>query len=120
MKKVLFAIAFLIVGAGIAVGALMLTGRLADSTTPTRTTSRPAYTTTTIALRYPSTTALDAALAALCIDLQDRARVAVAALNYGDDEGRNEAIRAVGDLHSHCPPRYRTVNVPPAGPSLTP
>ena len=88
MKKFLFGVAFLIVGAGIAVAALMLTGRLADSTTPTsptRTTSRPAYTTTTI----------DAALAALCIDLQDKVL----------QDGRTRS-RAVENLRSHCPPRY--------------
>ena len=132
MKKFLFGVAFLIVGAGIAVGALMLTGRLADSTTPTshtRTTSGrvvttysptptrgPSFTTITYTTPTFTVTTLDAALAALCIDLQDRARAAVDALNYGDDEGRAEAIRAVGDLNSHCPFRYRSVSVPPAQP----
>ena len=145
MKKFLFGVAFLIVGAGIAVGALMLTGRLADSTTPTshtRTTSGrvvttysptptrgpsyspgldPAYITPRTSRPAYTTTTIDAALAALCIDLQDKARAAIAAFNAGETDplphsrsgakDRSEVNRTVRNLQSHCPSRYW--NYPP-------
>ena len=128
--KVLAWIAGILAGAGIAVGVLALTGRLADTTTTT--TTRPPLTTEeqrwspgSPNTTHPSPshtsgftpTTVDAALVSLCIDLRDRFEAAVADYTNGWYESdKEEAVMVRSEIQRNCPYRYLEGLVIPLSP----